>query len=91
MALATVEKEVDGETTEVEITEGDLPDGTRVLSEDDIGPDGDFVQKDYFEDVMKRRLEGKIDRDEASEELLSDEDHVQKTSGCSGFRLRRKS
>ena len=78
MPLATVEKEVDGETTEVEITQDDLPDSTRVLSEDDIGPSGEYVRKDYFEQEMQRRTSGKIDRDEASDQLLSDEDHVQR-------------
>lgn len=78
MALTTVEKEVDGEPTEVEISEDDLPDGTRVLSDDQIGPSGDYVRKDYFEQEMQRRTSGKIDREEASEQLLSDEDHVQR-------------
>jgi len=72
----TVEKDIDGETREIEVSEDELGDDVRVLSDDQIGPGGDYLRKDYFEQEMHRRTKGKIDRDDARDELLDDDDFV---------------
>jgi hypothetical protein len=72
----TVEKEIDGDTREIEVSEDELGEDVRVLPEDRIGPGGDFVRTDYMESEMSRRLDGKVDADDARQQLKEDEDFV---------------
>jgi uncharacterized protein YbcI len=72
----TVEKEIDGDTREIEVSEDELGDNVRVLPEDRIGPGGDFVRTDYMESEISRRLDGKVDADDARQQLKEDEDFV---------------
>jgi len=72
--MPTVQKEIDGETVELEITSDDLPDGVLLMDEDTL--DENYVDQQYHEKEIERvrnRFDSDL-REEVREELKNDPD-----------------